>query len=31
MMILHAPALKSPSPFLMRKEAESLIEELSGR
>ena len=30
-MILQVPALKSSMPYLMRKEAESLIEELSGR
>jgi Flp pilus assembly protein TadD len=30
-MVLQVQALKSPVPFLMRKEAESLMEELSGR
>jgi len=29
--ILQSPAMKSPSPYLMRKEAETLLEELSGR
>jgi tetratricopeptide (TPR) repeat protein len=30
-MILQSPAMKSPAPYLMRKEAETLLEELSGR
>jgi len=29
--ILQSPAMKSPAPYLMRKEAETLLEELSGR
>ena len=30
-MILQSPAMKSSAPYLMRKEAETLLEELSGR
>jgi tetratricopeptide (TPR) repeat protein len=30
-MLLQSPIMKTPSPYLMRKEAESLLEELSGR
>jgi tetratricopeptide (TPR) repeat protein len=30
-MLLQAQALKTPAPYLMRKEAEALAEELSGR
>ncbi len=30
-MFLQQPSMKSPAPYLMRKEAETLLEELSGR
>jgi Flp pilus assembly protein TadD len=30
-MILQSPEMKTPAPYLMRKEAETLLEELSGR